>query len=195
MRPAGDSVAGKFVPPQAAGDWRAVSSPVTEWTPEIDGASESHVLTFERDGRVVQLFVAVFRNQTQAAQLATGNNQMVRTTSERWKQVALGSTPAPPSGGALSTSVRGAEIRRQRGSEHLLAWQWYFSGNQATTSDSRAKLDLARARILRRPDTALWIAAATPVTTDRAAAHRALEDFAQQMGPALAASFRETVQR
>lgn len=195
MRPASDAAPGTFVLPQAAGSWRLVPSPATEWTPEIDGATESHVLTFERDGHLVQLFVAVFRNQTQAAQIATASNQMVRTTSERWKQVTLGSTPAPASGGALPAHVRGAEVRRQRGPEQLLAWQWYYSGQRATTSGVQAKLDLALARLLRRPDTALWIAAATPVTADRAAAQRTLEDFAQQMGPALAAAFAETVRR
>ncbi len=42
------------------------------------------------------------------------------------------------------------------------------------------QVELARARLLQRPDTALWIAAYAPAEDSRDAAERALREFAQE---------------
>ena len=144
----------------------------------------------------VHLFVAAFRHQTQTAQLGSSTNQLVRTTNVRWKQVARGRAEiAPEAGNAFPPIVRSAEVRSARSSEHLLVWNWFYSRGRATTSEADAKLDTAWARLRRQPDTALWIAASTPFDTDRAAAQRTLDQFARDMGPALATAFQESTQR
>ena len=65
-------------------------------------------------------------------------------------------------------------------------------GGTATSSDARGKLELARSRLLRRPDTGLWVAVYTPLGKDGAAAERALHRFLRDMGPSLRTAFIET---
>ena len=87
------------------------------------------------------------------------------------------------------------EVRSARGSDRLLVWHWFYSRGRATTSEADAKLDTAWARLRRQPDTALWITVSTSFDTDRAAAQRTLDQFARDMGPALATAFQESTQR
>jgi EpsI family protein len=96
---------------------------------------------------------------------------------------------------AVLATVRIAEVRSSRSSDHLLVWHWFYSGGRATTSEADAKLDVAWARLRRQPDTALWVSLATPLGTDRAAAQRTLAEFTRDMAPALEAAFRESTLR
>ncbi len=196
MRPVGEPGPATLVTPIAQAGWRLRADPQVYWSPELDGASASKTWVFERNGESVHLFVAAYRHQTQTAQLGSSTNQLVRTTNVKWKQVARGTADvSAEAGNAFPLVVRSGEVRSARGSEHLLVWNWFFSGGRATTSEADAKLDTAWARLRRQPDTALWITASTPFDTDRARAQRTLADFARDMGPALASAFRESTQR
>ncbi len=117
----------------------------------------------------------------------------MRSTDDEWKQtaraVAITGT-ADDSG--VADPVQVGELLAPRRGERLLVWQWYWAGGQATASPARTKLELARARLSRRPDTALWLAIYTPLDDDRPAAQRALQEFARDMGPALQQAFVET---
>jgi EpsI family protein len=168
---------------------------LTAWAPELDGAAATRSWVFERDSQRVELFLAAFRHQSQYAQLGSSTNQLVRSRNERWKQIARDMVPVPVQSKALPGTVRSGEVRPARGSDHLLVWHWFYSGGRATTSEADAKLDVAWARLRRQPDTALWVSLATPLGTDRAAAQHTLEEFARDMGPSLAAAFRESTLR
>ena len=196
MRPVGEPGPATLAAPVPRADWQLSTGAMTEWSPELDGASTSKTWVFERNGQRVELFVAAFRHQTQSAQLGSSINQLVRTTNVRWKQVARGTTEvSPEAGSAFPPAVRTGEVRSARGSDRLLVWHWFYSGGRATTSEADAKLDTAWARLRRQPDTALWITMSTSFDTDRAAAQRTLDQFARDMGPALATAFQESTQR
>jgi len=196
MHPAGEPGPPDLVAPAPRGGWQPGTSPVSEWAPELDGASASKTWVFESGGDRVQLFVAGYRQQAQAAQVGSSTNQLVRTTNLRWKQVARDTAEvADPDGAALPRVLRSGEVRGASASERILVWHWYYSRGRATTSEADTKLDVARARLLRQPDTALWVALSTPIGTDRVAAERTLAAFAREMGPSLAVAFRESTQK
>lgn len=196
MRPVGDAGVAMITTPAGQGDWQRQPGSLTTWSPELDGASSLQSWVFEARGQRVELQVAAFRHQTQAAQLGSSTNQLVRTTNLKWKQVAHGMTGTGGSGaGAVPTTVRAVEISAARGPERMLVWNWYYSRGRATTSDVDAKLDVAWSRLRREPDTALWITAATPLGTDREAAQRVLAAFVRDMEPALQQAFAESTRR
>jgi exosortase A len=195
MRPVGLAGEVTLVAPSRQGGWTVRPGSLTAWAPELDGAAATRSWVFERDSQRVELFLAAFRHQSQYAQLGSSTNQLVRSRNERWKQIARDMVPVPVQSKALPGTVRSGEVRPARGSDHLLVWHWFYSGGRATTSEADAKLDVAWARLRRQPDTALWVSLATPLGTDRAAAQRTLEEFARDMGPSLAAAFRESTLR
>jgi exosortase A len=195
MRPVGPAGEVALVAPSGTGGWTVRPGSLTAWSPELDGAAATRSWHFERNGQRVELFVAAYRHQTQAAQLGSSTNQLVRTTNDRWKQTARGSTEAAAGGLAVPDTVRTGEVRSGRSSDHLLVWHWFYSGGRATTSEADAKLDVAWARLRRQPDTALWVSLATPLGTGRAAAQRTLAEFTRDMAPALEAAFRESTLR
>ena len=99
MRPVGEPGPAALVTPVPQGGWQLRADAQTEWSPELDGSSASKTWVFERNGDIVQLFVAAYRHQTQTAQLGSSTNQLVRTTNVRWKQVARGTAEVSPEAG------------------------------------------------------------------------------------------------
>jgi exosortase A len=188
--PADRTQTARVAEPQGAGGWTAGPPIHEDWTPELNGAAAVERFAFERDGRRVGVLVAVFRNQHQRQQLATTGNRLVESRSERWllghtKAVATGSTSdvVPP-------AARSAVLRDQRRDGGLAVWQWYWIGGTATASDARAKLELARSRLLRRPDTGLWVALHAPLHPDGTADEQTLRLFVRDMEASLAVAFR-----
>jgi EpsI family protein len=78
-----------------------------------------------------------------------------------------------------------------------VAWQWYWVDDSATSSDLRGKIELARARLLRRPHIGLWIAVYTPLGEGRddLAADETLLDFLRSMDASLRDAFVRTTER
>ncbi|HJW51663.1 MAG TPA: exosortase A [Burkholderiaceae bacterium] len=179
--------------PQPAGGWVADAGPLSVWNAELEGESARRTFVFRKGTQRVALLAAAYRNQSQDAQVGSSVNQLVRSTDVEWKQTAraVAITGSAEDSG-VAEPVQLGELLAPRRGERLLVWQWYWTGGLATASPARTKLELARARLLRRPDTALWLAIYTPLDDDRPAAQRALQEFARDMGPALQQAFVET---
>jgi EpsI family protein len=185
----------KFVPPAPAGGWNLApdNEVISTWRPALEGEAGIRTFVYTNGNRRVALVVAAFRDQTQEAQVGSSVNQLVRSLDPDWKQTSreLVQTNATATAG-LPNEVHGAELRATRRPERLLIWQWYWAGQGPTASAGQTKIELALARLLRRPDTALWVAAYTPLDEGRTEAERALRDFVHDMGLALQKSFVET---
>jgi EpsI family protein len=85
--------------------------------------------------------------------------------------------------------VRSAVLRDLDANGGLAVWQWYWIDGTVTISDARGKLELARSRLLRRPDTGLWVALHAPLLADGSVDEQTLRRFVRDMGPSLAAAF------
>jgi len=196
MQPVGPAGSIDIVAPEPAGGWVKDEGSFSSWTPDLEGFSNKQTFVYRKGTQQVALFVASYRHQTQAAQVGSSANQLAKTTNERWKQTARGHAEPPvPGESGVASSVRMGELRGPRSSDGLLVWHWYWVGSAPTASEAQTKLELARARLLRRPDTALWIAAYAPAEEARGAAERSLGEFARDMGLSLQHAFSETVAR
>ena len=91
------------------------------------------------------------------------------------------------------TLVRTAVARGA--SEQLLIWQWYWLGGHSTSSDVRAKLQLAWQRLTGASDTASWVAIYTPVDDDIGAGTRRLNAFVEAMSSSIDDALEVTARR
>ena len=196
MQPVGPAGPISIIAPESAGGWVKEDGSFSSWTPDLEGFSSTQTFVFRKGAQRVALFVASYRHQSQSAQVGSSANQLAKTTNEKWKQTARGSAEPPVLGETgVASPARMGELRGPRASDRLLVWHWYWVGSAPTASEAQSKLELARARLLQRPDTALWIAIYTPADDSRDAAERALREFAQEMGLSLQHAFIQTSAR
>ncbi len=196
MRPVGAPGAVTIHAPEPAQGWQRDSDAVSAWTPDLEAATSSQTFVYRKGTQRVALFVAAYRHQTQNSQVGSSANQFARTTNLLWKQTARGTEPITGvARSVVADPVRTAELRGPRPTDRLLVWQWYWVGDAPTSHAMLTKIELARARLLRRPDTSLWIAAYAASDASRDAAQRGLQEFAHDMGPSLQRAFSETVAR
>lgn len=181
-------------PPEPAQGWLRDASALSDWTPDLEGARDRQAFVYRKGKQRVAVVVAAYQHQTQAAQVGSTANQLARTTNQKWKQTSRGSERvASVIADAVADPVHTAELRGPIPSDRLLVWHYYWTASGPTSSAARTKLELARARLLRQPDTALWIALYAPADESREAAQRALQEFTRDMGPSLQRTFFEAV--
>ncbi len=194
MQPVGASGSATLRPPEPAQGWLRDVAVLSDWTPDLEGARDRQAFVYRKGRQRVAVLVAAYQHQTQAAQVGSTANQLARTTNQKWKQTSRGSERvASVIADAVANPVRTAELRGPIPSDRLLVWHYYWTASGPTSSAARTKLELARARLLRQPDTALWIALYAPADESREAAQRALQEFTRDMGPSLQRTFSEAV--
>lgn len=196
LKPVGDSNALQIEAPIPTAGWAAVQEPVADWKPNLTGAAATAAFTYQKDSKRVGLFVATFRHQTETGKLASTTNQFVANKGDHWMQTSGRTAELPPLS-AAPAEARAAILRGRVSGDKLAVWQWYWIGDSATASDLVSKLELARARLLRKPDTGLWVAVFTPLgeRQDDLAGNEALIDFLRSMDPSLRAAFARTTER
>ena len=189
MQPVGAVGPVRIVAPAPAHGWELDKDPLSAWRPDLEGANASETFVYRKGGQRVAVFIGAYHHQTQRAQVGSSMNQLGRSAGESWKQTARGEDRTAGISPSVPDPVHMAEVRGPRASDRLLVWHWYWAGDLPTTSAGRTKLELARARLLRRPDDALWIAVYTPFDDDRTAARQSLQGFVRDMGPSLQDAF------
>ena len=113
-----------IAPLPGAGGWIATTDALSDWRPDLSGATAELAQTFVKDGVRVGLYVALFDDPTGNAKAITSTNQLVRTTNKQWAQVGSGAQPrAVPN---ESQSIRTAVVTGNR--QRLAVWQWYWVG-------------------------------------------------------------------
>ena len=192
MQPVGAVGPARIVAPSPAHGWELDKDPLSAWRPDLEGANASETFVYRKGTQRVAVFVGAYHHQTQRAQVGSSMNQLGRSAGESWKQTARGEDRTAGISPSVPDPVHMAEVRGPGPSDRLLVWHWYWAGDLPTTSAGRTKLELARARLLRRPDDALWIAVYAPFDDDRTAARQSLQDFVRDMGPSLQDAFTAT---
>jgi len=162
-------------------------TPVGGWQPRFHGTTAETRATYFDGERPVECYLGFYRDQTQGAELIHFENVIVPRQDPRWRRIADARRSVPLDKGSLGV------LETQVGStfEHVLVWHWYWLPDEFTTSQMRAKLLQARARLLYRRDHAAVIILSTPSDRDPSAARRRLERFVTDMLP----SIRESLQR
>ena len=189
MQPVGAVGPVRIVAPAPAHGWERDKDPLSAWRPDLEGANASETFVYRKGTQRVAVFIGAYHHQTQRAQVGSSMNQLGRSAGESWKQTARGEDRTAGISPSVPDPVHVAEVRGPGPSDRLLVWHWFWAGDSPTTSAGRTKLELARARFLRRPDDALWIAVYAPVDDDRTAARQSLQGFVRDMGPSLQDAF------
>ena len=189
MQPVGAVGPVRILAPVPAQGWQLDQVPLSAWRPDIDGANVSETFVYRKGTQRVAVFIGAYHHQTQVAQVGSSMNQIGRATNGLWKLTAEAQSRTANISPGVPDPVLMAEVRGPGPSDRLLVWHWFWAGDSPTTSAGRTKLELARARFLRRPDDALWIAVYAPVDDDRTAARQSLQGFVRDMGPSLQDAF------
>ncbi len=166
---------------QAANGWM-VAAPVSTWKPAAQNPSAVHTAWFARNGQFVGVYVVLYRDQQQGAELVNSQNVLAHEKDMHWRETERKNGVAATTAGALA--YRGALLRS--GEQRLAVWHWYWLGDRTTASDIVAKVDLAFDRLLRRDDTSAWVIVVTPVDGGSlSGAGPALSAFARDMGASI----------
>jgi len=73
--------------PQDAGGWQRQPDQATEWRPSYKGATASVFETYAKGEQQVMLYVAVYRNQKQGAELINSQNVMIHQKHPVWSNI------------------------------------------------------------------------------------------------------------
>lgn len=156
--------------------------------PSFPGARAIHQARYKtRDGEIVDVFVAYFRNQQQGAELINVSNKLDPTHDWSW---------------AISSSVRRPgttvpEVRLEgyvKSGRHAAAYQLYWVNDQTTANDTVAKLLEAVSRLRGHGDDSAAIILTMYSTEDLEAARLKTEAFAAERLDGLLADLRRTAE-
>ena len=162
------------------GGWQVAPVAAGDWAPELVAPTAVDVQAFVRDGSTVGVYLGVYRGQKQGSELVNTLNQIASTERKRWRLVESGTLEVRLNG--EKTPIRTALVRDTSG--QFLIWHWYWLAGHTTSSDVRAKVQLAMQRLTGASDTAVWVAIYTPVDDDVGAGARRLSKFVEAMsGP------------
>jgi exosortase A len=177
--------------PDIAGKWQISSSGTSDWKPEYVGATTQLLQNYQKDGRSVDLYISYYRNQKQGSELINSQNTMVSEAESDWhnikqetRSVDLGSRQEIINQGQLRSS-----------STQLLIWRWYWLDGENTANPYLAKFILARNKLLQRSDDGAEIIIATRYEDTREEAVPVLQDFLDDMMPAISNSLQNADNR
>ncbi|MEJ5210375.1 MAG: exosortase A [Burkholderiales bacterium] len=180
------NLAVRLDPPAGRNGWRMVG-PVTDWRPEYKGMDASLHQTYARDGRVVGVFLAYYRYQRQDAELINSQNVMVRQKHPVWSNVGETSRRVQLAGRPVAV----VETRLRSAPQRLLVWHWNWLNGPFTINPYWAKFYEARARLLGHWDDAAAIIVYTPYEDQPEGAAHTLQEFLNDMLPALTATLAQ----
>ncbi len=173
------------------GGWQIAPVAADDWAPELVAPSAVDVQAFARGEGIVGVYLGVYRDQKQGSELVNMQNQIVSTERKRWRLVESGSLEVRLNG--EKTPIRTALVRGT--SEQFLIWHWYWLAGHTTSSDVRAKVELAVQRLTGASDTAAWVAVYTRVGDDVGAGARRLSAFAEAMSGPIDNALETTAKR
>jgi exosortase A len=173
------------------GGWQDAPVAGGDWAPELVAPAAVDVQAFVRDGNPVDVYLGVYRGQKQGSELVNTLNQIVRSDSKQWRLIESGTLEVRLNGD--KTQVKTAVVRGASG--QFLIWHWYWLAGHSTSSDIRAKVQLALQRLTGASDTAAWVAVYTPVGDDVSASARRLNGFVEVMSGPIDSALEMTAKR
>ena len=196
-RPHGQALPVLRLPQQVGGGWTARDQALTRWVPayanaEINLSQNYQSARLDPPGTAqVGVWLAYYRDQGYDRKMVTSSNNLVEMESTAdWAQTAGGRRTLEL--GSSTLSVRTAELRgsAEPGSpsaQRLRVWMVYWIGGEWTTSDVRARLQLAYNRLAGKGDDAAVLFFYSPIVASSGidGTDKALQDFVKAALPAL----------
>ena len=164
-------------PVAGTGGWSAAAEPLSNWVPDVAGATATLTQTYERQGARVGLFIAYFDGRNPQEKAITSTNQLVSNANKKWMLVGRGATTADL--GGENVVVRTGLV--SGGPQRLRAWQWYWVDGRATSSDLVAKIYQTLSLVRYRGSPAAWVVLYTNSDGGEERDRERLESFASAM--------------
>jgi EpsI family protein len=167
--------------------WVPSAEPLSDWRPDIAGATAALSQTFEKDGARVGLLVEYFDGRTGEGKAITSTNQIVSPGNKQWLQVAQGAALAGT--GSDEFTVGTAVVARD--SRRFAVWHWYWVDGRVTSSTLIAKLYEVAALVRGHGTPAAWVIVYTLTEHDEAQVRARLDAFATAMNARIDTVLRE----
>lgn len=178
--------------PAALPGWPAAEEPFTDWQPSYGGLSETAVRAYQGPSGPVGLYVGLYRDQREGAELVAWENGLVEPRAmdlRAWRVVSRAQDAVALADGA-TFSVPVAVLTNGR---HWLAvWHWYWVSGDMTSSGTVAKLLTAKSRLLARSDAAAMVAVYVPLEAGDPLPRANISAFLQSALPVVTARLQAT---
>jgi EpsI family protein len=192
------------LPTEGLGGWVVSPVPVSTWVPGYAQAVAQDTRSYRDGAAEVGLWVAYYRHQGYQRKLVTSTNALVDAEGRGgWAQVSGGTRSVlvgPASEGPLlvqAAELRGSPEPGSPGAQRLRVWQVYWVDGSYTSSDARARAQLALSRLMGHGDDGASLFFYAPITESAggvAAADAVLSRFVSAAWPAVARTLAQARQ-
>lgn len=171
--------------------WRHGYDPVSNWKPIYVGATAELRQSYRHNADLVDLYISYYRNQQQGAELISWQNVLVPESGSNWRQITEETR---------EVSVRSVHMVLKQNqldspSTKLLIWRWYWLGDEVTANPYLAKMILAKRKLLGRGDEGAEILIAAPYQESPEEAVPVLQNFMNEMMPAITTALEHASDR
>jgi exosortase A len=177
----GEAAGRKINVPGIPGKWDTNAVRLAEWAPEYIGTPVRFHQTYRNGNRLVDAYLALYRNQRPESQLITSANMLVADKELGWKNVAEETRDIDL--GSQRLVVRQNQLHSD--GKKLLVWRWYQLETEETASPQIAKMILAKNKLLGRGDNGAEILVAAQYEDMPQEAVPILTEFLNDMLPAM----------
>ena len=122
-----------LVAPKVGGSWTELAVPDADWSPSFPGAAGHLRRSYWKDGREVDLYIALYTRQRQGAEMISGQSNVA--DGKVWTRAAIGTAVAKVDGQNLRVAV----TRIVGGGRGRLVLDWYWIGGRYTSDPYLAK--------------------------------------------------------
>jgi exosortase A len=177
-----------LAPITPASGWAVGAGGLSDWRPVFERASATFDGHFIRGNAAVGVYIAYYRDQDASRKVVSSSNVLVHSEDRFWRRVSQGTT-GEIAFGAAPVDMTTAEL--VHGSERIVAWKLYWIDGKLTSSDARAKLLTAWARLRGGVDDSAAVIVYAHADSAAAAAPL-LQAFARDEGASIAAALAAT---
>lgn len=193
-----DSAAKRGVPiasldlkaPSALAPWEETSQPLADWEPHYTGFDAKAKAAYQNGERAIGLHLLYYRTQKQGAELINSQNVLIPQKHPIWKM---------PEEKPVEIRLNGRRVKVLQGRLHsagqkFLVWRWNWVSGVYTSNEYWAKFLEAKDKLLNAPQDGAAIVIMTRYEEGTRAAAAALQNFVDQMFPAIARSLQQASQ-
>jgi len=164
---------------RASSEWKISDVPVSDWKPHYVGDPEQRSHSYRQAGHAVEMIIATYRNSSQAGQLTTSGNVLIKEKDPQWRIVGQETRRLLVGGQTFTLTQNQLHSPLIR----LLVWRWYRVGSENTASPYWAKVLLVKNKLLGRSTEGAQIILATRYEDKVEEAIPVLRDFFEGMFP------------
>jgi len=155
------------IPERLEGGWLRSNDSLSTWVPNYSNAAVTEIGSYRSGSAAVGVWVGYYRDQGYSRKMVTSSNDLVEAEStSNWARTSRGSAALSLAGMPLAirtADLRGSADINNSDAQRLRVWQVYWVGGYLTTSDVRARLQVALNRLLGKGDDAATLIFYTPL--------------------------------